>query len=122
MIQPVGPELLIQLAGSRLMSASLSYLAAIRIGQFRLLQLRTDTGEDIEIIVLRRRVGPMRPAPADRALPAMPSRLLPRIRWPAFVMTPATLLRRHPDVVGRQWTCPRSRLVPQRTSATSSAS
>jgi len=32
------------------------------------------------------------------------SRLLPRPRWPAFLITPATLPRWHRDLVARRWT------------------
>ncbi|MEO3859544.1 integrase core domain-containing protein [Acrocarpospora sp. B8E8] len=98
------------------MFVSLLYLSLVRLGQFLLLRLRTDTSKDVEIIVLRhqlgvlrRQTGPMRPSPADRALLAVLSRLLPRIRWPAFVVTPATLLRWHRDMVRRKWTYPRRR-------------
>jgi hypothetical protein len=57
-----------------------------------------------EIAVLRRQVG--RPAyhPADRALLAAFSRLLPRSCWGAFDVTPATLLAWHSRLVARRWT------------------
>ncbi|MGE5288630.1 MAG: hypothetical protein ACM3ML_15815 [Micromonosporaceae bacterium] len=35
-----------------------------------------------QLAVLRRQVGQVRPRPADRALLAMLSRLLPRAKWP----------------------------------------
>ncbi|MFD1119251.1 hypothetical protein, partial [Sphaerisporangium aureirubrum] len=105
---------ILHLAGSRSVLVWLLYLSLIRVGQFLLLRLRTDAGRDVEIIVLghqlavlRRQGGPMRPAPADRALPAVLSRLLPRIRWQAFVVTAATLLRWHRDMVRRKWGYPR---------------
>ncbi|GAA0985778.1 hypothetical protein GCM10009555_061840 [Acrocarpospora macrocephala] len=44
---------MVVLAGSRLAFVSLLYLSIIRIGQFLLLRLRTDTSKDVEIIVLR---------------------------------------------------------------------
>ncbi|MEO3859753.1 integrase core domain-containing protein [Acrocarpospora sp. B8E8] len=98
------------------MFVSLLYLSLVRLGQFLLLRLRTDTSKDVEIIVLRhqlavlrRQTGPMRPSPTDRALLAVLSRLLPRIRWSAFVVTPATLLRWHRDMVRRKWTYPQRR-------------
>jgi hypothetical protein len=35
------------------------------------------------------------------------SRMLPRARWSAFMVTPATLLRWHRDLIARRWTYPR---------------
>ena len=75
-------------------------------GLGRLLELivgrrRSDDEKDLEILVLRHQVrilerqlpGRVRYRPADRALLAAVSRLLPRCRWRAFLVTPDTLLR-----------------------------
>ena len=37
------------------------------------------------------------------------AKLLPRDRWPAFMVTPATLLRWHRELVARRWTFPHGR-------------
>ncbi len=44
--------------------------------------------------------------PADRALLAVLSRLLPRSRWACFAVSPATLLAWHRRLVARRWTYP----------------
>lgn len=86
-----------------------------------ILRLRADIDKDVDIpvlrhqlAVLRRQVGKVRTRPADRTVLALPSRLLSRPHWPAFFVTPATLLRRHRDAVRRKWTYPthRSRRPP----------
>src|SRR6266436_6030915 len=43
-------------------------------------------------------------APTDRLVLATLARLLPRERWSAFLVTPATLLRWHRELVRRRWT------------------
>ena len=65
--------------------------------------------KDVEIAVLRhqlavlhRQVARPRYAPTDRMVLATLARLLPRERWSAFLVTPATLLRWH-RVVRRRW-------------------
>jgi hypothetical protein len=71
--------------------------------------------EDIEIAVLRhqlmvvrRRVARPRYAAQDRMVLAMLARLLPRERWPIFLVTPGTMLHWHRELVARRWTCPRT--------------
>jgi hypothetical protein len=61
---------------------------------------------DVEIAVLRhqlavlhRQVARPRYAPTDRLVLATLARLLPRERWSAFLVTPATLLRWHRELV-----------------------
>jgi hypothetical protein len=59
-----------------------------------------------ELAVLRRQVPRSRHQRRDRLLLAALSRLLPRSRWPVFVVTPQTVLRWHRDLVARRWTYP----------------
>jgi hypothetical protein len=69
--------------------------------------------KDVEIAVLRqlavlhRQVARPRYAPTDRLVLATLARLLPRERWSAFLVTPATLLRWHRELVRHRWTYPR---------------
>ncbi len=76
-----------------------------------------EAAKDMEIVVLRhqlrvlrRQVGRPRFRPADRAFLAAAARLLPRDRWPSFLITPQTLLRWHRDLVRRKWTYGRARV------------
>jgi len=96
--------------------ASLLYVALRRLLQFVALCCRSREFRELEIVVLRhelailrRQVG--RPAlrPADRAFLAAASRLMPRLRWSSFFVTPETLLRWHRELVARRWTYPRER-------------
>ena len=57
-----------------------------------------------QVAVLRRQVRRLDLEPADRVVPAGLSQLLPRARWAAFLITPATLLRWHRDLIARRWT------------------
>jgi putative transposase len=59
-----------------------------------------------QLAVLRRQVARPRYTPADRMLLAILAKLLPRERWPVFLVTPATLLRWHRELVARRWTYP----------------
>jgi transposase InsO family protein len=60
-----------------------------------------------QLMVLRRQVARPRYRPTDRMVLATLARLLPRERWAVFLVTPATLLRWHREVVARRWTYPR---------------
>ena len=61
-----------------------------------------------QLAVLRRQVPRPRYGPTDRLVLATLSRLLPRGRWPIFLVTPSTLLRWHRELVARRWTLYRS--------------
>ena len=57
-----------------------------------------------QLMVLRRQVGRPRYTPGDRLVLATLAKLLPRERWAVFLVTPATLLRWHRELVARRWT------------------
>src|SRR5207244_5054448 len=57
-----------------------------------------------QLAVLHRQVARSGYAPTDRLVLATLARLLPRERWSAFLVTPATLLRWHRELVRRRWT------------------
>ena len=61
-----------------------------------------------QLAVLRRHVPRPRYTPTDRMLLAALARLLPRKRWPVFLVTPSTLLRWNRQLVARRWTYPRT--------------
>jgi transposase InsO family protein len=61
-----------------------------------------------QLAVLHRQVARPRYTPTDRMLLATLARLLPRERWPVFMVTPATLLRWHRELVARRWSYPRT--------------
>jgi hypothetical protein len=77
------------------MSASLVYLLLRQVLQM-LTQLARDGGaKDVELLVLRHQVAVLRRQvhrpdlqPADRVVPAVLSRLLPRPRWSVFFVAP----------------------------------
>jgi putative transposase len=101
---------------SGVMSATLVYVLLRQILQM-LTQLARDGGaKDVELLVLRHQVAVLRRQvnrpdlqPADRVVLAALSRLLPRHRWAAFFVTPATLMRWHRELIARRWTYPSSR-------------
>jgi putative transposase len=93
--------------------SKLAYLTLCRSIQLLVLLARGDTAKDLEILVLRqqltvlrRQVPRPRFEPADRALLAAVSRMLPRSGWSCFLVKPETLLRWHRRVVAGAWTYP----------------
>jgi putative transposase len=88
---------------------SVLYIALQRVLQLLFLRFRSTRSKDLEIIVLRHQIAVLRrqvrrPAfrAADRVFLSAASRLLPRIGWSVFVVTPATLLRWHRLLVARR--------------------
>jgi putative transposase len=72
---------------------------------------RDEHAKDLEILVLRHQLRVLQRTASrpklrviDRVLLAAASRVLPRDRWVAFLVTPATLLRWHRELVRRKWT------------------
>src|SRR6266542_3191219 len=84
---------------------------------------RSAGAKDVEIAVLRHQLAVLhrqivrpRYTPADRMILATLAKLLPRDRWPIFLVTPSTLLRWHRELIRRCWTYPaegRSRRHPR---------
>src|SRR4051794_19175603 len=75
------------------------------------LRARCDTSKEIEILVLRHQLAVLQrrtPRPpmnwTDRALIAALTRLLPTPRRLGLLVTPATILRWHRQLVARRWT------------------
>ena len=92
----------------------LVYLALGRSFELLALLFRGDAAKDLETLVLRHQLTVLqrqasRPKlePADRALLAAISRVLPRDRWSCFFVTPETLRRWHRRLVAGRWTYPR---------------
>jgi putative transposase len=74
---------------------------------------RSPDAKDVEIAVLRHQIGVLnrqvtRPrfTAGDRLVLATLSRVLPRDRWAVFLITPATLLCWHRELITHKWTYP----------------
>jgi putative transposase len=100
-------------AKGHLVLSKLAYLTLCRSIQLLALLSRGDAAKDLEILVLRHQLAVLgrqtprpRLQPADRALLAAVSRVLPRSRWSCFVVKPDTLLRWHRRLVAGAWTYP----------------
>jgi putative transposase len=96
------------------MILSLGYLVLRQLLQLTVLGMRGDGAKEVEIMVLRHQVAVLRRQvkrldlePSDRVVLSALSRLLPRPRWAAFLVTPAALLRWHRNLIARKWTYPR---------------
>jgi transposase len=101
---------------------SFVYFALRRVFELAALLARSERSKELEILALRHELAVLRRRhrraqlkPADRALLAALSQVLPRTSWPIFSVTPATLLRWHRRLVARRWTyarrgCGRPRL------------
>jgi putative transposase len=92
---------------------SLCYVLLRWLLEFVALRARSSEFKELEIIVLRHELAILRrtrrrpPITAiDRMFLTAASRLLPRARWRAFIVTPATLLRWHRRLIAKRWTHP----------------
>lgn len=93
---------------------SFLYWSLRRLLELVVLRFRSEQEKEIEILLLRhqlrvleRQVARPQLTQADRALLAAFSRVLPRQAWSgSFLVTPATVLRWHRDLVARRWTYP----------------
>jgi hypothetical protein len=93
--------------------SKVAYLTLCRSIRLLALLARGDGAKNLEILVLRhqlavlrRQVARPRLEPADRALLAAVSRVLPRADWSCFLVKPETLLRWHRRLVAGVWTYP----------------
>ncbi len=93
------------------MLITLCYVVLQRVLQLVTLRFRSIEFRELEIVVLRHELAILRRqvrrppfTAADRVFLAAVSRMLPRVKWTSFLVTPATLLRWHRRLVTRRWT------------------
>ena len=93
------------------MFLSFCYLVFRQVLQLAAWRLRSNDFKELEIVVLRHELALLRRrtrCPAltwtDRLSLAAASRFLPHSSWRSFIVTPATLLRRHRRLVAKRWT------------------
>ena len=89
---------------------SLLYLMVRVLARLLVTSGLDDGSKDLEILVLRHQLrvlrrtsGPPKLRTVDRVLLAAASRAIPRDRWATIIVTPATLLRWHRQLVKRKW-------------------
>jgi hypothetical protein len=87
------------------------YVAVRRVLQLLFLRFRSSASKDLEIVVLRHQLAVLRRQvkrpvfrAGDRVFLSATNRLLPRLNWSAFLVTPATLLRWHRLLIAKRWT------------------
>ena len=100
------------------MAVKLIYQMIAKLLSWMVLHARSDTVNEIEILVLRHQLAVLQrrtPRPriswTDRTVIAALARLLPARRRRGFLVTPATILRWHRHVVRHRWTTPNTRTV-----------